>query len=160
MTYNNNNSNSNDNNQSNNKKKPVTPTLGEAVKEAIETGKEVVVEGPIDAGDLTRVNADSLFNTNEQERTNKEIVNGMVGSLDEGDESKIPIDVKDTSEGTSLVEDRIIINPKISEVNEATVTTVTTIPTEGGIEVEVQTEVEVPVEDKDKEVESELKLKV
>ncbi len=161
MSYNNNNSNSNDNNQTNNKKKPVTPTLGEAVKEAIETGKEVVVEGPTDAGDLTGVNADSLFNTNEQERINKEIVNGIVVSLDDGDESKIAIDVKDTSEGTSSVEDKIIINPEISgEVKEATVATVTTIPAEGEIEVEVQTEVEVPVEDKDKEVESELKLKV
>ncbi len=162
MSYNNeNNSDSTINNQANNKKKSVTPTIGEAVKEAIETGKEVVVEGPTDAGDTTGVTADDLFKSNEQEKINKEIVNGIVMSLDDADDSKIAIDVNDISEETSLIEDKIIINPESSgDVKEATVSTVTTIPTEGGIEVEVQTEVEVPVKDKDKDVESELKLKV
>jgi len=163
MTYNDNNdSKSNDNNQYDNKKKALTPTIGEAVKEAIETGKEVIVEGPTDAGDITGVNADDLLNTNEQEKINKEIVNGIVMSLDNEGDSKIAIEVNDTSEEeTSLLEDKIIINPESSgEVTEASVATVTTIPTEEGIEVEVQTDVEVPVKDKDKEVESELKLKV
>ena len=36
------------NNQNNSKRKSLTPTIGEAVKEAIETGKEVVVAGPTD----------------------------------------------------------------------------------------------------------------
>ena len=164
MTYNDNNdSKSNDNNQTNNKKKALTPTIGEAVKEAIETGKEVIVEGPTDAGDITGVNADDLLNTNEQENINKEIVNGIVMSPDGEDDSKIAIEVNDTSEEeeTSFIEDKIIINPESSgEVTEASVATVTTIPAEEGIEVEVQTEVEVPVEDKDKDVESDLKLKV
>ncbi len=162
MAYNDNDdSKSNDNNLSDNKKKALTPTIGEAVKEAIETGKEVIMEGPTDAGDITGFNADDLLNTNEQEKINKEIVNGIVVSLDNEDDSKISIDVNDTSEETSLIEDKIIINPESSgEVTEASVATVTTIPTEEGIEVEVQTDVEVPVEDKDKGVESELKLKV
>lgn len=168
MTYNDNNdSKSNDNNQSNNKKKALTPTIGEAVKEAMETGKEVIAEGPTDAGDITGINADDLLNTNENEKINKEIVNGIVMSPDNEDDSKIAIEVKDTSEEeeeeeeTSSIEDKIIINPESSgEVTEASVATVTTIPAEEGIEVEVQTEVEVPVEDKDKDVESDLKLKV
>ncbi len=162
MAYNDNDdSKSNDNNLSNNKKRVLTPTIGEAVKEAIETGKEVIVEDPTDVGDITGVNADNLLNTNEQEKINKEIVNGIVMSLDDEDGSKIAIDVNDPSEETSLIEDKIIINPESSgEVTEASVATVTTIPTEEGVEVEVQTDVEVPVEDKDKGVESELKLKV
>ncbi len=159
MTYND--SKSSDNIQSNNKKKALTPTIGEAVKEAIDTGHEVLMEGPTDAGDITGVNADDLLNTNEQEKINKEIVNGIVMSLDDEDDSKITIDVNGASEETSLIEDKIIINPESSgEVSEASVATVTTIPTEEGIEVEVQTEVEVPVEDKDRDIESELKLKV
>ena len=163
MAYNDNDdSKSNDNNLSNNKKKALTPTIGEAVKEAIESGKEVIIEGPTDAGDFTGVNSDDLLNTNEHQKINKEIVNGIVMSLDNEDDSKIAIDVNGTSEEeTSLIEDKIIINPESSgEVTEASVATVTTIPTEEGIEVEVQTDVEVPVEDKDKGVESELKLKV
>lgn len=164
MTYNDNDdSKYNDNNQSNNKKKALTPTIGEAVKESLETGREVTVEGPTDAGDITGVNADDLLNTNEQKKINKEIVNGIVMSLDNKDDSKIAIGVNDESkeEETSLIEDKIIINPESSgEATEASVATVTTIPAEEGIEVEVQTEVEVPVEDKDKEVESDLKLKV
>ena len=166
MTYNDNNdSKSNDNNQSNNKKKALTPTIGEAVKEAVETGKEVIVEGPTDAGDITGINADDLLNTNKNEKINKEIVNGIVMSPDNEDDSKIAIEVKDTSgeeeQETPSIEDKIIINPESSgEVTEASVATVTTIPAEEGIEVEVQTKVEVPVEDKDKDVESDLKLKV
>lgn len=162
MAYNDNDdSKSNDNNLSNNKKKALTPTIGEAVKEAIETGKEVIMEGPTDAGDITGVNAGDLLNANEQEKINKEIVNGIVMSLDNEYDSKIAIDVNDPSEKTSLVEDKIIINPESSgEITEASVATVTTIPTEEGIEVEVQTDVEVPVGDKDKGVDSELKLKV
>ncbi|MBA3284115.1 MAG: hypothetical protein H0U27_03515 [Nitrosopumilus sp.] len=162
MAYNDNDgSKSNDNNLSNNKKKALTPTIGEAVKGAIETGKEVIMEGPTDAGDITGVNADDLLNTNEQEKINKEIVNGIVMSPDNEDDSKIAIDVTDHAKETSLIEDKIIISPESSgEITEASVATVTTIPTEEGIEVEVQTGVEVPVEDKDKGVDSELKLKV
>ncbi len=162
MAYDNDDSKSNDNNQSSNKNKALTPTIGQAVKEAIETGREVIVEGPTDSGDITGVNADNLLNTNEQEKINKEIVNGIVMSLDNNDDSKIAIEAIDsTEEETSLIEDKIIINPESSgEVTEASVATVTTIPAEEGIEVEVQTDVEVPVEDKDKDVESDLKLKV
>ena len=162
MAYNDNDdSKSNDNNLSDNKKKALTPTIGEAVKEAIETGKEVIMEGPTDAGDTTVVNADDLPNTDVQRKINKEIVNGIVMSPDNEDGPKIAIDVNDSAKETSLIEDKIIINPESSgEVTEASVATVTTIPTEEGIEVEVQTDVEVPVEDKDKSVDSELKLKV
>ncbi|MBA3286069.1 MAG: hypothetical protein H0U27_13570, partial [Nitrosopumilus sp.] len=99
MAYNDNDdSKSNDNNLSNNKKKALTPTIGEEVKEAIETGKEVIMEAPTDAGDITGVNADDLLNANEQEKINKEIVNGIVMSLDNEDDSKIAIDVNDPSE--------------------------------------------------------------
>jgi hypothetical protein len=161
MAYNtNNNSNSSDNHQTNNKTKPVIPTIGEAVKEAVETGKEIVIEGPTEAGDITGVTAENLFHINEQKKINKEIVNGIAMSLDNGDDSKIAINVKDPYEETSLIEDKIIINPESSEVTEATVASVTSIPAEGGIEVEVQTEVEVPIEDTDKDIGSESKLKV
>jgi hypothetical protein len=162
MTFNDNNDlNSISNDQTNNKKKPMAPTIGDAVKEAVETGKEVVMEGPTDAGDITGISTDNLYNANDHGKINKEIVDGIVMSIDNEDDSKISIDVKDSKEGDSLIQDKIIINPEsIGEIKEATIATVTTIPTEKGTEVEVHTEVEVPIEDKDMEVESESKLNV
>ncbi|MER5175816.1 MAG: hypothetical protein ABJB76_04825 [Candidatus Nitrosocosmicus sp.] len=156
--------NYNDNNQTKNKRKPITPSIGEAVKEAIETGREVIIEGPTDSGvvvveaaatgDTTGIK-NSTFNINGLDKVNKEIDKGIVMSLDETNDSKIEINVKDPSTETSLIEDKIILN---QESAEATIAAVTTIPAEEG--VEVQTEVEVLVEDKDKDIESELKVLV
>jgi hypothetical protein len=39
---------------------PIPTTIGEAVKEVIETGKEVVIEGPQTAGELTGVKESDL----------------------------------------------------------------------------------------------------
>ncbi len=160
MTSNNDQNTTNDN-QNNNKRKPLTPTIGEAVKEAIETGKEVVVAGPTEAGDTTGAKDDDALQTSELEQGSKGPDKGIVLSLDDSDSSKIAINVKEPSKDSSLVEDKVIVDPEdVSESKEASIAAVTTIPAEEGIEVEVQTELEVPVEDKDKDVESELKVKV
>ena len=159
----NNNQTTNDGNQNDNKRKSLTPTIGEAVKEAVDTGKEVVMEGPTEAGDTTGIK-DDTFKTNGLERGNKGENKGSVLSLDDGGVSKTAKNVKDTSDqskDSTLVGDAIIVNPvDVKENEEATIAAVTMVPAEGGIDVEVQTELEVPVEDKDKEVESELRVKV
>ena len=157
--------NYNDNNQTKHKRKSITPSIGEAVKEAIETGREVIIEGPTDSGvvgaeatgDTTGIK-NSTFNINGLDKVNKEIDKGIVMSLDETNDSKIEINVKDPSAEGPLNEDKIILN---QESEGATIAAVTTIPAEEeGVEVEVQTEVEVPVDDKDKDIESELKVLV
>ena len=57
-------------------------------------------------------------------------------------------------------EEKIIVNPKESETDrEATITTVTTIPTEG-LNVEAQTEFTVPLKDKEENIEVETDVKV
>lgn len=149
-----NNSNINYNNQINNKKKPLAPTIGDAVKEAVETKKEVIMEGPAELGDIADIEK-NMSNPDKPDKVDKEINNGIDLSVDETIDSKMEINVKDPLAGTPLNENRIIIT---QEDSEATVETVTTIPAEEGVEVEVQTEVEVPVEDKDKDVESDLKV--
>jgi hypothetical protein len=160
MTSNNDQNTTNDN-QNNNKRKSLTPTIGEAVKEAIETGKEVVIAGPTEAGDTTGVKDDDAPQTSGLEQGSKGPDKGIVLSPDDSDSSKIAINVKDPSQDSSLAEDKIIVDPvDVRENEEASVAAVTTIPAEEGIEVEVQTELEVPVEDKDKDVESESKVKV
>ena len=159
----NHNQNTNDGNQNDNKRKSLTPTIGEAVKEAIDTGKEVVMEGPTEAGDTTGIK-DDTFKTNGLERGSKGENRGSVLSLDDGGISKTAKNVKDTSDqskDSTLVGDGIIVNPvDVKENEEATIAAVTMVPAEGGIDVEVQTELEVPVEDKDKGVESESRVKV
>jgi hypothetical protein len=147
---NNSNSNNSGNNQTSDKKKVPTPTLGGAIKEALDTGKEVIVEGPAVADDITDFK-NSISNTNELEKADKDIDEGIVMSIDKINNSKIELNVKDTSAETSLIEDKIILD---KDNAEATIASVTTIPADDGVEVEVQTEVEVPIEDKDKNIDS------
>ena len=60
----------------------------------------------------------------------------------------------------NLNKGKIIVNPKESETDkEATITTVTTIPTEG-VNVEAQTEFTVPLKDKEENMEVETDVKV
>jgi hypothetical protein len=157
----NNDQNTTNNNQINNKRKSLTPTIGEAVKEAVETGKEVVMAGPTEAGDTTGVIGDAL-QSSELDQGNKGPDKGFALSPDNRDGSKININVKDPSQDSPLVEDKIVFNSEDIKENpeEATVAAVTTVPAEKGIDVEVQTELDVPVIDKDKDVESDLKVRV
>jgi hypothetical protein len=158
----NNDQNTANNNQNNDKRKPLTPTIGEAVKEALETGKEVVMAGPTEAGDTTGVKDDDALHSSEMNQGNREPNKGFALTPDNDDGSKITINVKDPSQDSPLVEDKIIVNPEDAKENpeEATIATVTTVPAAEGVDVEVQTELDVPLEDKDKDVESELKVKV
>ena len=79
-------------------------------------------------------------------------------SLDETNDSKIEINVKDPSTEASLIEDKIILN---QESDRSYYRSSYDNPCRRrGVEVEVQTEVEVPVDDKDKDIESELKVLV
>jgi hypothetical protein len=160
MTSNNDQNNTN-NDQNNNKRKSLTPSIGEAVKEAVETGKEVVMAGPTEAGDTTGVIDDAL-QSSELDQGNKGPDKGFALSPDNRDGSKININVKGPSQDSPLVEDKIFVNPEDVKENpeEATIAAVTTVPAEEGIDVEVQTELDVPLEDKDKDVESELKVRV
>ncbi len=147
---NNSNSNNSGNNQTSDKKRVPTPTLGGAIKEALDTGKEVIVEGPAVADDITDFK-NSISNTNELEKADKDIDKGIVMSMDKTNNSKIELNVKDTLAKTSLIEDKIILD---KDNAEATIATFKTIPADNGVKVEVQTEVEVPIEDKDKNIDS------
>ena len=92
---NNSNSNNSGNNQTSDKKRVPTPTLGGAIKEALDTGKEVIVEGPAVADDITDFK-NSISNTNELEKADKDIDKGIVMSMDKTNNSKIELNVKDT----------------------------------------------------------------
>ena len=114
------NQNTNDGNQNDNKRKSLTPTIGEAVKEAIDTGKEVVVEGPTEAGDTTGIK-DDAFKTNGLERGSKGENKGGVLSLGDGGISETAKNVKDTSDqskDSTLGGDEIIVNPVDVKENE------------------------------------------
>ena len=143
------------NNQTDNKRRVSPPTIGEAVKEAIETGKEVIMQGPSDTEDLDDIK-DIVSNSAQINESDKEMDKGIALSLDQTDASKLEISVNDTPEDP-LIEDKIIVNP---DKEEAKVETVTTIPADEGIDIEVKTEVEVPIKDKNKNVESDLKVLV
>ena len=151
--------NNDSNNQTADKKRVVsTPSIGDAVKEAIETGKEVVMQGPTDTEDFDDIK-DILSNTAQlNDSSSKDIDTGIALSVDESDASKLEINVKDSLEENELVEDKIVVNPQ--KEKETTIETITTIPAEEGIDVEVKTEVEVPVEDENENVESDLKVVV
>ena len=139
---------------------PIPTTIGEAVKEVIETGKEVVIEGPQTAGELTGIKESDLEEKNsdlipKQGQNNSE-------HSDVGKDSKLEIDVIESPNETRMTdkEEKIIVNPKESETDrEATITTVTTIPTEG-VNVEAQTEFRVPLKDNKENVEVETDVKV
>jgi len=139
---------------------PIPTTIGEAVKEVIETGKEVVIEGPQTAGELTGVKESDLEEKNSdlipQQGQNKS------ERSDIGKDSKLEIDVIESPNETRMIdkEEKIIVNPKESEADrEATITTVTTIPTEG-VNVEAQTEFRVPLKDNKENLEVETDVKV
>jgi hypothetical protein len=139
---------------------PIPTTIGEAVKEVIQTGKEVVIEGPQTAGELTGIKESDLEEKNsdlipKQGQNNSE-------HSDVGKDSKLEIDVIESPNETRMTdkEEKIIVNPKESETDrEATITTVTTIPTEG-VNVEAQTEFRVPLKDNKENVEVETDVKV
>lgn len=140
---------------------PIPTTIGEAVKEVLETGKEVVIEGPQVAGELTGVKENGREGKNTdnipQQGQND---NSQVPNVQK--DSKLEIDVIESPNGTSLLakEEKIIVNPKESETDrEATITTVTTIPTEG-VNVEAETEFRVPLKDKEENLEVETDVKV
>lgn len=155
------NSNDNTNKNENNSLDPTTTTIGEAIKEAIETGKEVVVEGPQTAGELTGIvenqQDENILNTSKENSTDKTNLNN-IGK----DNSKLEVNViKSPNETTSFSkEEKIILNPKESgNGEEATITTVTTIPTEG-VNVEAETEFTVPLKDKEENIEAENNVQV
>jgi hypothetical protein len=139
---------------------PIPTTIGEAVKEVIETGKEVVIEGPQTAGELTGVKESDLEEKNS-DLIPKQGQNKSERS-DVGKDSKLEIDVIESPNETRMIdkEEKIIVNPKESETDrEATITTVTTIPTEG-VNVEAQTEFRVPLKDNKENLEVETDVKV
>ena len=139
---------------------PIPTTIGEAVKEVIETGKEVVIEGPQTAGELTGVKESDL-EEKDSDLIPKQGQNKSEHS-DVGKDSKLEIDVIESPNETRMTdkEEKIIVNPKESETDrEATITTVTTIPTEG-VNVEAQTEFRVPLKDNKENLEVETDVKV
>ena len=153
--------NPNISNNKDNEIDPVPTTIGEAVKEVIETGKEVVIQGPQTAGELTGIKESEL----------KEEKKGSIPKQGEKDitkfdkvsnDSKVEIDVIESANETSLLsnEEKIILNPNESETDgEAIITTVTTIPTEG-VNVEAQTEFTVPLKDREENIEVETDVQV
>jgi hypothetical protein len=140
---------------------PIPTTIGEAVKEVIETGKEVVIEGPQTAGELTGVKEGDLEEKNI-DHAPKQRQNDKTELPNVRNDSKLEIDVIESTNETRFLskEEKIIVNPKESKTDrEATITTVTTIPTEG-VNVEAQTEFTVPLKDKEENIEVETDVKV
>ena len=141
--------------------KPIPTTIGEAVKEVIKTGKEVVIEGPQTAGGLTGVKEDDLEEKNI-DHARKQRQNDKTEPTDVRKDSNLEIDVIESPNETKFLskEEKIIVKPKESKTDrEATITTVTTIPTEG-VNVEAQTEFTVPLKDKEENIEVETDVKV
>ena len=163
----NNNIKDNDNNKNNKNEnksldQPIT-TIGEAVKEAIETGEEVVVAGPQTAGELTGITEnqqnDNIQNISKENINDKTNLNNTLA-----DNSKIEVNVTKSPNGTSSLakEEKVILNPKESDnssSDEATIKTITTIPTEG-VNVEAETDVTVPLKDKEENVKAETDVQV
>ena len=140
---------------------PKPTTIGEAVQEVIETGKEVVIEGPQTAGELTGVKEGDLEEKNI-DHTPKQGQNGKTEKTDVPKNSHLEFDVIESSNETRFLskEEKIIVNPKeLKTDKEATITTVTTIPAEG-VNVEAQTEFTVPLKDKEENIEVETDVKV
>ncbi|MDQ4072750.1 MAG: hypothetical protein M3162_00460 [Thermoproteota archaeon] len=157
----NNNANDIDNAGSLPKTKDKTPTLGEAIKKAVDTGQEVVVEGSTESTENSGIK-DSVTNSPGQEEAIKENSTGIALSLDDESDDKLEITVEDETVKGTESEDKIVIDAADEEFEskEATVATVTTIPAEEEVEVEIQTEIEVPVKDGEKDVETDLKVVV
>ena len=139
----------------------IPTTIGEAVKEVIETGKEVVIEGPQTAGELTAVKEGDLEEKNI-DHTPKLRQNDKTELTDARKDSKLEFDVIESPNETRFLskKEKIIVNPKESKTDrEATITTVTTIPAEG-VNVEAQTEFTVPLKDKEENIDVETDVKV
>jgi hypothetical protein len=163
---NNNNINDNENNKNNKNEnksldQPIT-TIGEAVKEAIETGEEVVVAGPQTAGELTGI-TENQQNDNIQNISNENINDKTNLNNTLPDNSKIEVNVTKSPDDTSSLakEEKVILNPKESDTSsdEATIKTITTIPTEG-VNVEDETDVTIPLQDKEENVKTETDVQV
>lgn len=157
----NNRSNKNDNinKNENNSLDPTITTIGEAVKEAIETGDEVVVEGTQTAGELTGLienqQDENIINTSKGNLNDKNNLNNITK-----DNSKLEVNVINSPNETPSLskEEKVILDPKESKnAKEATMTTVTTIPTEG-VNVEAETEFTVPLKDKEENIEAETNI--
>ena len=157
----NNRSNNNDNmnKNENNSLDPTITTIGEAVKEAIETGDEVVVEGTQTAGELTGIREnqqdENILNTSKGNLNDKNNLNNITK-----DNSKLEVNVINSPNETPSLskEEKVILDPKESKnAKEATMTTVTTIPTEG-VNVEAETEFTVPLKDKEENIETETNI--
>lgn len=139
---------------------PIPTTIGEAVKEVIDTGKELVIQGPQTAGELSGIKESEV----EEENTRtipKQDEKDKTALTEVPNDSKLEIEAIETPNDTSLLskEEKIIVNPKESEADEATLTTVTTIPTED-VNVEAKTEFTVPLKDKEENIEVETDVKV
>lgn len=139
---------------------PIPTTIGEAVKEVIDTGKELVIQGPQTAGELSGIKEREVEEENtrtipKQDEKDKTILTEV------RNDSTLEIEAIETPNDTSLLskEEKIIVNPKESEADEATLTTVTTIPTED-VNVEAKTEFTVPLKDKEENIEVETDVKV
>lgn len=139
---------------------PIPTTIGEAVKEVIDTGKELVIQGPQTAGELSGIKESEVEEENtrtipKQDEKDKTVLTEV------RNDSKLEIEAIETPNDTSLLskEEKIIVNPKESEAEEATLTTVTTIPTED-VNVEAKTEFTVPLKDKEENIEVETDVKV
>ena len=158
---NNDNNKINKNDENNSLDKSIT-TIGEAVKEAIETGEEVVVAGPQTAGELTGTIEDKKTD-NIQNISNDKLTNPQTNVNDSiSDNSKLEVNLtKSSNDQTSMAkEEKIILNPKESDNNdEATIKTITTIPTEG-VNVEAATDMTIPVTDKEENIKAETDVEV
>ena len=140
---------------------PKPSTVGEAVKEVIDTGKDVVIQGSQSAEELSGVKERELGEENTSTLP-KQGEKDKTESTEVRNDSKLEIGVIDTPNDGSLVsrEEKIIVNHKEAETDrEANITTVTTIPTEG-VNVEAQTEFTVPLKDKEENIEVETDVKV
>jgi hypothetical protein len=151
----------NDNNKVNKNKnnsldQPIT-TIGEAVKEAVETGEEVVVAGPQTTGELTGT-IENKQTENIQNLSNNKLTNLQTNGNDTlSDNSKLEVNLtKSPNDQTSMTkEEKIILNPKESyNSDEATIQTITTIPTEG-VNVEAATDMTIPVINKEEDIKAE-----
>jgi hypothetical protein len=157
----NNRSNNKDNmnKNENNSLDPTITTIGEAVKEAIETGDEVVVEGTRTAGELIGIREnqqdENILNTSKGNLNDKNNLNNITK-----DNSKLEVNVINSPNETPSLskEEKVILDPKESKnAKEATMTTVTTIPTEE-VNVEAETEFTVPLKDKEENIETETNI--
>ncbi|HET7644579.1 MAG TPA: hypothetical protein VFK40_13820 [Nitrososphaeraceae archaeon] len=148
-------------NENNSLDQPIT-TIGEAVKEAVETGEEVVVAGPQTAGELTGTienkPTENIQNTSKNKLTNLQTNENDTLS----DNSKLELNLtKSPNDQTSMAkEEKIILNPKESyNSDEATIKTITTISTEG-VNVEAATDMTIPVINKEEDIKAETDVDV